>query len=107
MATAMSAGLDLSRHATIGCAQRGLCPDDLELALELGTRTPDGIHVRRADVDVEIAALKRRIDWITRLAGVFVAAPDNTVVTVYRPRPGRRRERRILRDQAHGGSASR
>lgn len=87
----------LTRHAVQRCAQRGVRPADLELALRVGTRTDDGVLVRRADVRSRVAELKQQIDRLERLAGLYVAYPDEAVVTAYRP--SRRRERHILRDE--------
>ena len=91
----------MSLHATKRCAQRGVRPDDLDLALRIGTATEDGIYVREADVRTEVAELKRVIVRLERLKGLYIACPDRTVVTVYRP--SHRRERRILRNEIQRG----
>jgi hypothetical protein len=87
----------MSLHATQRCAQRGVRPDDLALALQIGTATDDGIFVREADVRARVAELKRVIARLERLGGLYVACPDQTIVTVYRP--SHRRGRRILRNE--------
>jgi hypothetical protein len=86
----------LTQHASLRCAQRRVSQQDLELALRIGTATEDGVLVREADVQAQVAQLKRQITSLERLKGVYVACPGEAVVTVYRP--SRRREKVILRD---------
>jgi len=87
--------VDLTRHANLRCAQRCVRTEDIELALRIGTLTDDGILVRSADVRSQVAEHKRQIARLERLEGLYIACPDRTVVTVYRP--SRRREKCILR----------
>ena len=89
------------RHntATARLRQRGLREIEIKLALELGTHTADGVFVRGSDADRAIACLKREIEIIQRLRGIYVAMPNETVVTVFRP--DQARSRAILRDRPY------
>lgn len=87
----------MTLHASLRCAQRRVRPEDLDLAMRLGTFTEDGILVRDADVQPHLAELKQQMNRLERLKGLYIACPGEAVVTVYRP--SRRREKRILRNE--------
>ena len=96
--------VELSRHAVLRVAQRGIRPDDLELAELIGTEVDGGYFVRRKDVQAYERVLKKRADQARRLAGKRVVRPGNTVVTAYHA--GRSKQRRLLR-RGHERSLSR
>lgn len=98
--------LKLSRHAITRLRQRGFRPRDVDLVVEHGTVTHDGILLSRKDVEREIellrkqlakrpqrpeksATIRRRIGQLERLSGTAVYIEEGTVVSVYRPCPER------------------
>jgi hypothetical protein len=88
--------MDWTHHAQRRASQRNVASADVALACEIGTHLQDGVYVRNADVDRAVADLKQRIAHIERLRRLWVAWPDDAIVTVYRPR--RCRAARILRN---------
>lgn len=85
----------MTLHARTRARQRGLTAKDLALAMAVGTHTVDGVFVRRADADASIRELKKQIAMIERLKGLYIAMPQDRVVTLFRP--DRSREQAILR----------
>ena len=54
-------GYRLTRHAERRCAQRGYRAKDLELILEYGTRTAEGVLLRHRDIRAHVEELRRQI----------------------------------------------
>jgi hypothetical protein len=93
--------LKLTRHAITRLRQRGFRPSDVDLVMEFGTATHDGVLLSKKDVEREVAVLKResreradseksaelrrRIAEIERLNGTAVFMEEGVVVSVYRP----------------------
>ena len=71
----------MTQHAGLRCSQRRVRPEDLKLALRIGTPTDDGVLVRETDVQTQVAELKRQITCIERLKGLYIACPGDAVVT--------------------------
>ena len=87
---------DLSHHAKLRLDQRNFRREDLEVVLECGTPVAADVYLmRKADVEREVAVLKREIQRIEHLTDVKVVVAGDTVVTGYRSRPAD--QRRTLR----------
>jgi hypothetical protein len=82
----------LSNHASSRIRQRGYVESDIDLLVELGTDTRDGVILSRKDASNAISALKRKIAHIERLSGTYAVIDGDTVVTVYRSSKNRWRE---------------
>jgi len=87
---------ELTKHANVRVAQRGLSKHDIDLALSIGTITADGVYVRKADINSAIANLKKTIRRIEKLNGLYIAMPGKTVITAYYP--SGKRGNRLLRE---------
>ena len=93
----------LTLHARMRIRQRGFRERDVDLILEQGTLTHDGVILTRKHVADLVADYRRKIADLTRLSGAAVFSEDGVVVSIYRPdaskfrrmtsRPSRRRPR--------------
>lgn len=86
---------NLTQHAVVRMAQRGIRVDDLGLIRALGTEVEGGWLVRERDCTQFIMACKQLMDHADRLRGVRLVEQDGVVVTTYRARP--RKQRKLLR----------
>lgn len=86
----------VSDHAVTRGQQRAIRPHDIDLMLECGTGTHDGILLRRADAERAIARRRAEIRQLERLSGAFIVVQQDTLVTSYHT--NRKKERQILRD---------
>ncbi len=84
-----------TRHAEKRVAQRGIREKDLDLAMEMGTDVPGGILVREKDCDEVVRQLKRRIERVQRLKGVYIVVAGESIITAYHANG--RKERALLR----------
>jgi hypothetical protein len=113
---------NFTRHFETRLQQRGYRYRDVELVMESATETPDGLFLRRKDVDQEVERLIRernvirlqncsvnteaeqqlqtRIERLMRLSGTFVPESGGRLLSIYRP--CRRREKRELRGARFG-----
>lgn len=87
--------LNPTKHAILRMSQRGIRPDDLELAELIGTEVEGGCLVRKKDVQAFLRALKKLAGQAQRLEGKRVVAAGETVITAYRAT--RSKQRRLLR----------
>ncbi len=85
----------LTRHASIRMAQRGFCPEDLDLIRLLGIEVKDGYLVRAKECQAFERQLKRMLDRVRRLIGTRVVVAGDHIVTTYHARPTK--ERQVLR----------
>lgn len=85
----------ISKHARQRMRQRGLYEDDVDLIFEYGTEVTDGFLLRRRDATSAIAALKRELTRLERLADTFVVVERNVVASIYHARPAK--QKRLLR----------
>jgi hypothetical protein len=81
--------LRITDHARTRLPQRNIKKSDLDLVMEHGTETRDGIILREKDVIEEIKELKAQIKRLERLINVYVVVNKNIMITAYRPRPGK------------------
>ncbi len=91
----MTADLHLTRHAEGRIRQRGVRERDLDLMIEHGTLTDDGVLLTRRDVAAAISEHRRAIAQLERLKGTALILDGATVLSVYRP--DREKSRRMLR----------
>ncbi len=91
----MTADLHLTRHAEVRMRQRGVRERDLDLMIEHGTLTDDGVLLTRRDAAAAIGEHRRAIAQLERLKGTAVILDGATVLSVYRP--DREKSRRMLR----------
>jgi hypothetical protein len=75
----------LTHHASIRVRQRGFRERDVEVILEHGTPTHDGVLLTSRDVSERVAEYRRRIGELERLRGAAVFLEEGHVVSVYRP----------------------
>ena len=90
---------DLTQHAIIRMSQRGIRPDDLELAELIGTAVEGGCLVRQKDVQAFERQIKSILDQARRLAGKRVVLSRDIIVTAYHA--NRAKERLLLRGALH------
>jgi hypothetical protein len=86
--------MNFSRHAENRMQQRGMQEQDIQLVLDYGTETSDGIFLRRKDIKSAEHDLKKMLQRLNRLAGSYVVLDGENIVTAYRP--DTRKEKRIL-----------
>ena len=94
LATERGAEMNISNHAEIRMQQRGMLEQDIQLVLDYGTETSDGIFLRRKDIKSAEHNLKKMLQRLNRLAGSYVVLDGGDIVTAYRPNT--RTEKRIL-----------
>lgn len=80
--------MDISRHATVRCQQRGIPKDLVDLIMEFGTphSKPGGAieySVRKKDKNQMIIHLKHLINDLDKIANKAILVKENQVVTVY------------------------
>lgn len=106
---------NLTQHASSRLRQRGFRERDVDLILENGTPTHDGVLLTSKDVAEQVAEYRQRIVTLERLRGAALFLKGGRVVSVYRPsaakvrrmiRHGRGRQTRAprrLRGRRRGG----
>ena len=94
LATERGDAMNFSRHAENRMQQRGMQEQDIQLVLDYGTETSDGIFLRRKDIKSAEHDLKKMLQRLNRLAGSYVVLDGENIVTAYRP--DTRKEKRIL-----------
>jgi hypothetical protein len=82
-------------HAIVRLAQRAIRPDDVDLALAIGTLVEDGVLVTRKDCEEFEHYLKRLADQVRRLSGKRLVLASDRIVTGYHASP--RQQQRLLR----------
>ena len=87
---------ELTQHASRRIRQRGFRERDVDLILEAGTPTLDGVLLTGGDVAEQVATYRRRIADLERLRGSAVFLAEGRVVSVYRPSSDRLR--RMIRE---------
>ena len=85
---------ELCFHAKQRCNKRGYRKKDIDLVLEYGDLTKDGVMLTRQNAALVISEHKKEIQALERLAGTFVVLNERSVTTVYRP--SKRKQRRQL-----------
>ena len=89
----------MTKHAAARHSQRGFQIGDLDLIMENGTETADGIFIRTKDVARAVNEVKqemnRRIKKLERLRDTYVVVSEGRIVSIYRP--SYRRQKKILR----------
>lgn len=80
--------MDISKHATVRCQQRGIPKDFVDLIMEFGTphSKPGGAIeyiVRKKDKNRMISHLKHFINYLDRITNKAVLVIDEQVITVY------------------------
>ena len=85
----------ITRHAEQRMQQRGVRRGDLEVILQVGTPTDDGVILTNRDVAAQLAAHQREISLLKRLKGTAVFTAGDHAITVYRP--GKAQVRRMIR----------
>ena len=76
---------NLTRHASSRIRQRGYREQDVDVILDNGTPTQEGVLLTSRDVAERIADCRRRIATLERLRGSAVFLEEGHVVSVYRP----------------------
>ena len=74
---------NLTKHAILRMAQRGIGLDDVELAEFIGTQVEGGCLVRRKDVQAFVCDLKKLANQAERLSGKRVVRAADVVITAY------------------------
>ena len=90
---------NLTAHAALRIAQRGIRHDDLDLIQWIGTEVEGGYLVRQRDFQALERDLKRLREKVRRLIGKRVVIAGGTVVTAYHTQSSK--ERRLLRTAEH------
>jgi len=85
----------LTQHASNRIRQRGFRERDVDVILEHGTPTHDGVLLTGKDVAEQVSEYRRRIGSLERLSGAAVFLEEGRVVSVYRPKPAK--VRRMIR----------
>ena len=75
----------ITRHAQRRLRQRGLRTGDLELVLQHGTVTDDGVLLTNKDAAAQIAEHHRCISSLERLRGTAVFTSGDLALSAYRP----------------------
>jgi hypothetical protein len=86
---------DVTRHAAIRMAQRGIHPDELELIAIIGTEVQDGYLVRDKDYQRIERMLKQLLQRIRRLKGKRIVIEQGKIITAYHA--SRRTKRHLMR----------
>lgn len=87
--------MNITQHAHQRLQQRGLREADLDLILQHGTETDDGVYLRDVDVQRAEAQLKMLIARLRRLAGRYVVVKGENIITAYYP--SNKKQKTLLR----------
>ena len=82
---------ETTKHFETRFRQRGYQTGDLELVLEYGTPRPDGVLLRKKDVDRAISELKLEIESLQRLSHTYIPVDEGKAITIQRARPWKQR----------------
>jgi hypothetical protein len=91
----MSTVLQMTRHAVLRSAQRGIALSDLDLIEWIGTEVDDGYLVRDKDFEALKRELSDLLDRASRIVGKRLVVSEGRVVTAYHAR--RKKARSLLR----------
>lgn len=91
----MGKNCQLTLHARVRSAQRGLSLGDIELVRSFGTPVEGGYLLREKEAREEARRWRQRADRLERLAGARVVDVDGCIVTVYHA--ARSTEEKLLR----------
>lgn len=83
--------MKMSQHIRTRCRQRGIPESDLELVVQHGTVTSDGLILTGKDIADAVREMKRKMKRLSKLKDVLILTDDVTMVTVYRADRRRRR----------------
>lgn len=89
----MSAELQMTRHAILRSAQRGIALSDVDLIEWIGTEVDDGYLVRDKDFDALRRELLAVLNRAKRIVGKRLVVSEGRIVTAYH---ARRKKARIL-----------
>ena len=78
--------MELTKHIRIRCQQRGIKEADLDLIVQYGTETSEGVFLTGKDVAEAERELKHLMNRIEKLKGVFVATDGDVGKTAFRPK---------------------
>ena len=92
----MSGG-QLTRHAEVRMAQRGIREEDLDIIRRIATEVEGGYFVRNKDAAAEIRRLQREIDRVRRINGTRLVLTGDQVLTAYHALPSK--TRRLMRQR--------
>lgn len=87
--------LNVTVHAAMRMAQRGINSNDIDLLTLIGTEVEGGYLVREKDFQTLDRELKRFRDQARRLVGKRIVIEGNRVVNAYHA--DRQKERQLLR----------
>lgn len=87
-----------TRHAQARARKRGMRDGDIELVAMYGTPVSGGYILRRKDIAPIEQEVKRLIERLYRLQGVFVASNENVFITAFHATKGQqcRRIRNLI-----------
>lgn len=84
-----------TKHFRMRMQQRAVRDSDVELILQIGTQTDQGILVRDKDAQQAIAKREWEIERILRFVGQCVILQGDSLITTYKASP--RRQKMLLR----------
>ena len=88
----MSVTVRATAHGALRMSQRGLCADDVEIIMRIGTEVEGGYLVRAKDFQAFERELNQARDHARRLVGKrLVVERDQIVVTAYHADRGKQR----------------
>lgn len=87
--------LPISKHAEVRASQRSLPLADLDILMWIGCEVRDGFFVRDVDCETIEEQLLDILKRVRKLRGARLVVAGGRAVTAYRP--GRRREKQLLR----------
>ena len=93
--------LQITRHARMRCAQRGLSVEELDLIMLIGSEVDDGYLVRDKDCQEVVRQLKNEIKRVQRVKGKRVVLVNGQIITAFHATKSE--TRRVLRRSEEQG----
>ncbi len=78
---------NLTEHAIMRMAQRGIQASDLELILTIGSEVGDGVLVRKKDIQAVEQVVRSLLKRLKRLEGKRLVLGNGHLITAYHATP--------------------
>ena len=75
--------LNLTDHAIVRMAQRGIASRDIDLIMEVGTEVEGGYLVRKKDIETVERAMRSCLKRLQKIEGKRIVVADGTLVTAF------------------------
>lgn len=75
--------LNVTGHAVVRMAQRGILPSDVDLIMAIGSEVDDGVLVRKKDIQALERAVREILKRLKRIEGKRLVVTNGHLVTAF------------------------